>query len=290
MYDVIIVGAGPAGISASLYTKRANLNTLVIYKSIGTLEKVEKIENYYGFKEPISGKELYKIGVEQAKRIGVDFAYDEVVEIQKNQNFTVETINGKYEAKAVVLATGSSRKAPNIKGIKEFEGKGVSYCATCDAFFYRKKDVAVLGSGQYALHEAEELLPIVNSVTILTNGEEIVENRNFNFDIEIELKKLKEIKGTNKVHEVQFDDDSKKLVDGVFVALGVASSSDLARKIGATIDDKNNIVVNNNMETTVPMLYACGDCTGGTLQIAKSVYEGMTAGLHIIKILRKGIN
>ena len=158
MYDVIIVGAGPAGISTSLYTKRANLNTLVIYKSIGNLEKVEKIENYYGFKEPISGKELYKIGVEQAKRIGVNFVYDEVVEIQKEQYFTVETINGKYEAKAVVLATGSSRKAPNIKGIKEFEGKGVSYCATCDAFFYRKKNVAVLGNGQYALHEAEELL------------------------------------------------------------------------------------------------------------------------------------
>ncbi len=290
MYDVIIVGAGPAGISTSLYTKRANLNTLVIYKSIGNLEKVEKIENYYGFKEPISGKELYKIGVEQAKRIGVNFVYDEVVEIQKEQYFTVETINGKYEAKAVVLATGSSRKAPNIKGIKEFEGKGVSYCATCDAFFYRKKDVAVLGSGQYALHEAEELLPIVNSVTILTNGEEIVENRDFNLDIEVEFKKLKEIKGTTKVNEVQFDDDSKKLIDGVFVALGVASSSDLARKIGATIDEKNNIVVNSNMETTVPMLYACGDCTGGTLQIAKAVYEGMTAGLHIIKMLRKDIN
>ena len=290
MYDVIIVGAGPAGISTSLYTKRANLNTLVIYKSIGNLEKVEKIENYYGFKEPISGKELYKIGVEQAKRIGVNFVYDEVVEIQKEQYFTVETINGKYEAKAVVLATGSSRKAPNIKGIKEFEGKGVSYCATCDAFFYRKKDVAVLGSGQYALHEAEELLPIVNSVTILTNGEEIVENRDFNLDIEVEFKKLKEIKGTTKVNEIQFDDDSKKLIDGVFVALGVASSSDLARKIGATIDEKNNIVVNSNMETTVPMLYACGDCTGGTLQIAKAVYEGMTAGLHIIKMLRKDIN
>lgn len=290
MYDVIIVGAGPAGISTSLYTKRANLNTLVIYKSIGNLEKVEKIENYYGFKEPISGKELYKIGVEQAKRIGVNFVYDEVVEIQKEQYFTVETINGKYEAKAVVLATGSSRKAPNIKGIKEFEGKGVSYCATCDAFFYRKKDVAVLGSGQYALHEAEELLPIVNSVTILTNGEEIVENRDFNLDIEVEFKKLKEIKGTTKVNEVQFDDDSKKLIDGVFVALGVASSSDLARKIGATIDEKNNIIVNSNMETTVPMLYACGDCTGGTLQIAKAVYEGMTAGLHIIKMLRKDIN
>ncbi len=290
MYDVIIVGAGPAGISTSLYTKRANLNTLVIYKSIGNLEKVEKIENYYGFKEPISGKELYKTGVEQAKRIGVNFVYDEVVEIQKEKYFTVKTINGNYEAQAVVLATGSSRKAPNIKGIKEFEGKGVSYCATCDAFFFRKKDVAVLGSGQYALHEAEELLPIVNSVTILTNGEEIVENRDFNLDIEVEFKKLKEIKGTTKVNEVQFDDDSKKLVDGVFVALGVASSSDLARKIGATIDEKNNIVVNNNMETTVPMLYACGDCTGGTLQIAKAVYEGMTAGLHIIKMLRKDIN
>lgn len=289
MYDVIIIGSGPAGISASLYTKRANLSTLIISKSIGTLERVNKIENYYGFEKPISGKELAKSGINQAKMLGVEFTRDEVVKISKETNFVVETINRTYEAKTVVMATGSSRKEPNIKGIKEFEGKGVSYCATCDAFFYRQKNVAVLGSGQYAIHEAKELLQVANSVTIFTNGEEIIENRDLNFDIEIEFKKVKELKGDTTVNEVEFEDKSKKPIDGVFVALGVASSSDLARKIGARIDDKNNIVINENMQTSIPMLYACGDCTGGTLQIAKAVYEGMTAGLNIIKVLKNNI-
>jgi len=146
MYDVIIIGSGPAGISTSLYTKRANLSTLIISKSVGTLEKVKKIENYYGFKEPISGKELSENGINQAKRLGVEFVKDEVVKIEKESTFIIETINTKYEAKTVVLATGSSRRTPNIKGIKEFEGRGISYCATCDAFFYRKKDVGILGN------------------------------------------------------------------------------------------------------------------------------------------------
>ncbi len=287
MYDVIIIGSGPAGISASLYTQRANLKTLIISKSVGVLEKVKQIENYYGFENPISGKELAENGINQAKRLGVEFIKDEVVKIEKETNFIVETINRKYEAKAIVMATGSSRKNPNIKGIKEFEGRGVSYCATCDAFFYRQKNVAVLGSGQYALHEARELLQVANSVTIFTNGEELIENRDLDLDVEIEFKKVKEVIGNTKVDEIQFEDDSKKPIDGVFIALGVASSSDLARKIGARIDNKNNIIVNQNMQTSIPMLYACGDCTGGTLQIAKAVYEGMVAGLNIIKELRK---
>lgn len=287
MYDVIIIGSGPAGISASLYIQRANLKTLIISKSVGVLEKVKQIENYYGFENPISGKELAENGINQAKRLGVEFIKDEVVKIEKETNFIVETINRKYEAKAIVMATGSSRKNPNIKGIKEFEGRGVSYCATCDAFFYRQKNVAVLGSGQYALHEARELLQVANSVTIFTNGEELIENRDLDLDVEIEFKKVKEVIGNTKVDEIQFEDDSKKTIDGVFIALGVASSSDLARKIGARIDNKNNIIVNQNMQTSIPMLYACGDCTGGTLQIAKAVYEGMVAGLDIIKELRK---
>lgn len=287
MYDVIIIGSGPAGISTSLYTQRANLKTLVISKSIGVLEKVKQIENYYGFENPISGKELAENGINQAKRLGVEFVKDEVVKIEKQTNFIVETINRTYESKVVVMATGTSRKNPNIKGIKEFEGKGVSYCATCDAFFYRQKDVAVLGSGQYALHEAKQLVQVANSVTIFTNGEELIENRDLDLDVEIELKKVKEIKGNTKVAEIEFEDNSKRPIDGLFVALGIASSSDLARKIGARIDNQNSVIVNENMQTSIPMLYACGDCTGGTLQIAKAVYEGMVAGLNIIKVLRK---
>lgn len=280
MYDVIVIGSGPAGITAAIYAKRRNLSILVISKGIGALQKAEKIDNYYGFENGISGKELYVNGIKQAKNLGIDFIEDEVINIEYINQFTIETVNSKYEAKAVILATGVSRNVPNIKGIKEFEGKGVSYCAVCDSFFYKGKDVAVLGDGNYAIHEFETLKPIASSVTILTNGNTMVENRDSS--IEVNSKKIREFRGDTKLEEVEFEDNTIQNLNGVFIAMGTASSSDLARKIGARIEN-NNIIVNENMETTVPGLFACGDCTGGLLQISKAVYEGAKAGLAVLK-------
>lgn len=280
MYDVIVIGSGPAGITAAIYSKRRNLSILVISKGNGTLQKAEKIDNYYGFENGISGKELYVNGIKQAKNLGIAFIEDEVINIEYINQFTIETVNSKYEAKAVILATGVSRNVPNIKGIKEFEGKGVSYCAVCDSFFYKGKDVAVLGDGNYAIHEFETLKPIASSVTILTNGNTMVENRDSS--IEVNSKKIREFRGDTKLEKVEFEDNTIQNLNGVFIAMGTASSSDLARKIGARIEN-NNIVVNENMETTVPSLFACGDCTGGLLQISKAVYEGAKAGLAVLK-------
>lgn len=280
MYDVIVIGSGPAGITAAIYAKRRSLSILVISKGMGALQKAEKIDNYYGFENGISGKELYENGIKQAKNLGIDFIEDEVINIEYINQFTIETVNSKYEAKAVILATGVSRNVPNIKGIKEFEGKGVSYCAVCDSFFYKGKDVAVLGDGNYAIHEFETLKPIASSVTILTNGNTMVENRDSS--IEVNSKKIREFRGDTKLEEVEFEDNTIQNLNGVFIAMGTASSSDLARKIGARIEN-NNIVVNENMETTVPGLFACGDCTGGLLQISKAVYEGAKAGLAVLK-------
>ena len=280
MYDVIVIGSGPAGITAAIYAKRRNLSILVISKGIGALQKAEKIDNYYGFENGISGEELYENGIKQAKNLGIDFIEDEVINIKYINQFTVETVNSKYEAKAVILATGVSRNVPNIKGIKEFEGKGVSYCAVCDSFFYKDKDVAVLGDGNYAIHEFETLKPVASSVTILTNGNTMVENRDSS--IEVNSKKIREFRGDTKLEEVEFEDNTIQSLNGVFIAMGTASSSDLARKIGARIEN-NNIIVNESMETTVPGLFACGDCTGGLLQISKSVYEGAKAGLAVLK-------
>ena len=127
----------------------------------------------------------------------------------------------------------------------------------------------------------EQLKPVAKEVTILTNGEPIVENRNIG-NIKVENKKIREFRGDSKIQEVEFEDNTIKPVQGVFVALGTASSNDLARKIGARIEN-NRIVVNENMETTVPGLFACGDCTGGLLQISKAVYEGAVAGLAVLK-------
>ncbi len=280
MYDVIVIGSGPAGITAAIYAKRRNLSILVISKGISALQKAEKIDNYYGFENGISGKELYVNGIKQAKNLGIDFIEDEIINIEYINQFIIETVNSKYEAKAVILATGVSRNVPNIKGIKEFEGKGVSYCAVCDSFFYKGKDVAVLGDGNYAIHEFETLKPIASSVTILTNGNTMVENRDSS--IEVNSKKIREFRGDTKLEEVEFEDNTIQNLNGVFIAMGTASSSDLARKIGARIEN-NNIVVNENMETTVPGLFACGDCTGGLLQISKAVYEGAKAGLAVLK-------
>ncbi len=283
MYDVIIIGSGPAGISAGLYTKRAGLKTLIISKGVGTLEKAEKIENYYGFLSQ-GGVELQKVGENQAENLGIEIKREEVMNISYNENFIVETLNFEYEAKIVVIATGNSRKKSNIKGLKEFEGRGVSYCATCDGFFYQGKNVAVLGNREYAIHEAQNLLPIAKKVILLTNGEQLVEKRHEG--IEVDENKIREFRGTNSIEQVKFEDNTTKKIDGVFIALGMASSSDLAKKIGIMLDEKENIKVNNKMETNVKGIYACGDCTGGIFQVAKAVYEGMVAGMSIIQYLK----
>jgi len=283
-YDVIIIGSGPAGISAALYSKRRNLNVLVLSKGNGALEKAEKIENYYGVENGISGKQLYENGIKQAQKLGITIIEDEVIGIDYIEKYKVETVNSEYEAKAVILATGANRNTPNIKGIREFEGKGVSFCAVCDSFFYRGKDVVVIGDGNYAIHEVETLRPVVKSVTILTNGKELIENRDI--DVDVNNKKIREFRGQEKIEEVEFEDNTKEKISGVFVAIGTASSSDLARKIGARVEN-NNIVVDENMQTTVPGLFACGDCTGGLLQISKAVYEGAKAGLAVLNSKNK---
>lgn len=280
MYDVIVIGSGPAGISASIYLKRARKNVCIITDENSALKKASKIENYYGVKS-ISGEELYNIGIKQVQDLNIPIVKDEVTNINLENNFIVTTVNREYEAKYVIIATGTNRTAPNVKGIKEFEGKGISYCAICDGFFYRNKNVAVIGNGNYAIHEAETLKPIAKSVTILTNGEEIIENRSTS-DFEINETPIREFRGNNVIEEVEFANNNIKRIDGVFIAIGTASSTDLARKIGAVVKG-NNIFTNDNMETTVDGLYACGDCTGGLLQVNKAVYEGTIAALDIIK-------
>jgi len=198
MYDVIIVGAGPAGISASLYTVRRNLKTLIIYKEESALEKTKKIENYYGFENGINGEDLYKIGIKQAQNIGAKVIKDEVTNIQadylneKGHIFKVGTLNNEFEAKSVILATGNKKNKPNIKNMDKYEGKGISYCAICDGFFYKNKDVAVIGNGDYAIAEAMDLQNIARSITILTNGRQAPEYRVKNIDIN--AKEIREIK------------------------------------------------------------------------------------------------
>ena len=289
--DILVIGSGPAGVSAALYARRAGAEVTVISRGSGALAKAEKVENYYGLAEPVTGAELEANGIAGAKRLGVRFAEGEVVGLTMNDDFTglvVQTPEQVLEAKAVVLAAGSTRLAPKIPGLKELEGKGVSYCAICDAFFYRGKTVAVLGEGDYALHEAEILLPHADKVMLFTNGKEpLVESPNV---IEVHKEKVTAVEsekdgGMERVSGLRTEDGTVTPVNGLFVALGTAGSVDLARKIGAGTEN-NRIVTNPDMATNVPGLYAAGDCTGGLLQVVKAAYEGAVAGLAAAKYVR----
>ena len=287
MANVVIIGSGPAGVSAALYTARAGIDTTVLTKGSGALARAEGIENYYGVPGPVSGAELECRGIEGAKAVGVKFVEAEAVGLTFTDKLTVETLAGDWPADAVILATGASRAAPRIPGLAALEGHGVSYCATCDAFFYRGKEVAVLGSGEYALHEASALLPLAKSVTLLTGGAPLTAE--FPPEIALCTEKVEAILGeeAGKVTGVRLAGGRELPLDGVFVALGVAGSTALARKMGAEVDG-NRIVVDEHMMTTVPGLFAAGDCTGGLLQVAKAVYEGAMAGNEAAKALRKG--
>lgn len=285
MANIVIVGSGPAGVSAALYAARAGVEVTVLSKGSGALERAEQIQNYYGFPEPISGAKLERRGIAGAKAVGVTFVETEAVGLTYTDRLTVETLDGEFAADAVILATGASRAAPRIPGLAGLEGHGVSYCATCDAFFYRGKDVAVLGSGEYALHEAQALLPVAGSVTLLTNGAPLTAE--FPAEITVRTEAVEAILGEERVSGIRLADGTVTELAGVFVALGVAGSTALARKLGAEVDG-SRIVTDDKMQTTLPGLYAAGDCTGGLLQVAKAVYEGAVAGSEAAKALRKG--
>ena len=286
MKKVIVIGSGPAGISASLYLQRSgNINVTVISKGPGALEKAEKIENFYGFETAVTGEELHRRGVEGAKNLGVGFVEEQVVSLGFDENFkpVIETDKNSYHADAVI-AMGAARKSANIQGLKDFEGRGVSYCAVCDAFFYRNKDVAVLGNGEYALHEALVLAETSKSVTMLSNGFDV--NIDIPENIKVITKKIMSVNGENTVRSVTFDDGEILDISGIFVALGVAGSTDLARKTGIEISD-NRIAVNDDMQTNIECIFAAGDCTGGVMQVSKAVADGAKAAFAMIRYLKR---
>jgi thioredoxin reductase (NADPH) len=287
MPNVVIIGNGPAGLSAAIYAARAGMNTIVVGSGNSSLLKADKIENFFGHPEPITGSQLIKNGEEQCRNLGVAIVEDEAVGISFGDTLLVRTASGQsFPAEAIVLATGISRKVPKIEGLEKFEGSGVSYCATCDGFFFRGKDVAVLGSGQYAANEAMELLPIASSVTILTNGEDL--KPELPNGVKLNTAKIKAFQGENALASVAFEDGSDLPVAGVFIAMGTAGSADFAKKLGAETEG-NKIIVDENMATNVPGIFAAGDGTGGWYQVAKAVYQGAVAGSEAAKFLRGSV-
>ncbi len=284
-YDIIIIGCGPAGVSASLYAARANLKVLVIGGAESALMKAEKIENYYGMESPLSGKALFENGLEQMKRLNIEQKNEEVTNVAYMDDFQLETdAGGVYDSRAVIICTGAKRIKPKIINMDEYEGRGLSYCAVCDAFFYRKKKVAVLGSGAYALHETAALLPVVDELVLLTNGEKMTAE--FPEMIKVIDTPVKELSGEESLQKIILNNGEAVEVSGLFIALGTAGASDLARKLGAQVRGAE-IVTDEKMATMIPGLYAAGDCTGGVLQVSTAVAEGAKAALAAIAFLRQ---
>jgi len=288
MYDVIIIGKGPAGLSAALYTVRAKLSTLVIGKNDSALRKAGKIENYFGFSNPISGEYLLEEGEKQARRLGTEILDEEVIAINKKDFFEVTTANGRFKGKALLLATGQPQKKINIENLADFEGKGISYCSTCDGFFYNNLKVGVLGFKDFAIHEAVELEAYTGHITIFTNGKELEVSEKYAHDVKkfkINTKPIAKLDGSQFLERVIFKDGTSEDIDGLFIAYETASSVDFARKMGIVIDG-NSVVVDKNQQTNIDGLFAAGDCTGGFKQISVAVGQGALAGRKIIEYVR----
>lgn len=289
IYDCIVIGSGPAGISASLYLKRSGLNVIVLTTHDSALLKAELVENYYGT-GAVTGIDLYNQGINQAQKLKIEIKEEQVfsagmIPLPNNQvGFSVKTDKETYCTKTVVLATGTKRSIPNIVNIKDYADKNISFCAICDGFFYRKKDVYVLGYGKYALSEAEELMKIANSVTILTNGK--TPEFKINENIKVINTPIKQFHGETKLEQIEFIDDTIIDVPGLFVAWGIAGGYDFARKIGIEVNN-NKLVVNDKMETNVKGFFACGDVIGSPYQVSSAVYEGSVAAYSISHMLKE---
>lgn len=283
MYDVIIVGRGPAGISAALYTTRANYKTLILGRDLGSLEKAGVVENYFGFSGPVEAKKLLDDSIQNALRLGAEILEDEVVSIDAGDGYVVTTSNGQFDTKSVILATGRQRKKVNIMDIEKYEGRGVSYCSVCDGFFFRGKAVGVVGSGDYAIHEAENLLNFTQSVTIFTNGEELKAQKEP--PCKVEGRKILKVFGEDKIQGVELEGGEIESLDGIFIAVGVAGSADFARKLGVEVRN-GAIVTDGQGRTGVPGLFAAGDCVGDFLQIATAVGQGALAARSAIEFLK----
>lgn len=292
IYDVIIAGAGPAGMTAAVYTSRAELDTLMLERGIpgGQMANTEDVENYPGF-EHILGPDLSNKMFEHAKKFGAEYAYGDVKEIIEGKEYkTVIAGNKEYKARAVIVTTGAEYKNLGVPGEKELGGRGVSYCAVCDGAFFRKKEIVVVGGGDSAVEEAVYLTRFADKVTVIHRRDElraqkILQQRAFVND-KIDFKwshVVKEINGeNNKVSSVTLTDlksgeDYDFQTEGVFVYVGMLPLNNAVKNLGIT-NDEGYIVTNEEMETKIPGIFAAGDLREKTLrQIVTATGDGSLA-------------
>lgn len=301
IYDVIIVGAGPAGLTAAIYASRANLSVLIIEAAVngGKLSKTYEIENYPGF-ENISGLELADQLTKHSQKFGAKLISGEVKEIIDNSD-TKEIVlsNGnKYQGKTVIIATGTKERTLDLEHASEFTGRGISYCAVCDGFFYRNKDIVIIGGGNSALEESLYLATIANKVTIVIRRDEfradalVVDKVKANDKIEIIYKHLPNnlIIEDDKIcglEIINVDTKETQVVkcDGIFPYIGADPITDFVDK--KILDDKGYIKVNEDMSTDIKGIYAAGDCIVKDLrQVVTACNDGAIAANSIAKLLK----
>jgi thioredoxin reductase (NADPH) len=301
-HDVIIIGGGPAGLTAGIYTAREMLNTLLVEKGLcgGLPAGTDIVENYPGFPEGIKGMELVNRFKRQAERFGVKISeFEEVKKIEPlGKKIKVQTSRNEYSASTVIVASGSLPKKLGIPGEDEFLGKGVSYCATCDGPLYRDRDVAVIGCGNSGLQEGESLLQYVSSVTFveflpyMTAAKILQERMQKNEKVRFLLNHmLTSINGETLVHSItvknrQSGEEAEIEVSGVFIYAGFLPNSAFLEGL-VELDQAGYIVTNEKMETSVPGIYVVGDLRSKRVrQIDVACGEGTIAAISVGEYIR----
>ncbi|WP_405054348.1 thioredoxin-disulfide reductase [Tepidibacillus marianensis] len=302
VYDVIIIGAGPSGMTAAVYTSRSNLKTVMIERGIpgGQMANTEEIENYPGY-ESILGPDLANKMLDHAKKFGTEYAYGDVKEIVEEGQFKiVRTGNGDYKAKAVIIATGAKSRLLGVPGEKELAGRGVSYCAVCDGAFFKNKELVVIGGGDSAVEEAVFLTKYASKVTIIHRRDEfraqkILQDRAFkNEKIEyIWNTTVEQILGENRVEGVRIRSKVTGEVrdfpaQGAFIYVGMDPLTEPFKDLGIT-NEAGYILTNDNMETKIAGVFASGDVREKSLrQVVTATGDGSIAAMaaqHYIESL-----
>lgn len=283
IYDLVIIGGGPAGLTGAIYARRANLNVLIIdYSQTSKLNKIANIENYPGYKS-ISGFELDQNFRKQVQDLDIEIKDEKVIEIKDH---AVVTSNNEYEAKAILIATGSKQRKLDLPNALEYEGKGISYCATCDGFFFKNKPVVVIGDSSIAIEEAKYLSSLASKVTIISRNENKIDG----IDTKTNCVPTSIIINEGKITGLTIQNINTKQSEdiecnGIFPYISFNPSTDFVDK--TVLNDKGYIKTNPDMSTNIDGLFAAGDCIEKDLrQIVTAASDGAIAATSIIRYLK----
>jgi len=301
-YDVVIIGGGPAGLTAGLYASRARLSSLLIEKGLvgGQVANAERVENYSGFPEGIGGSELGQLMYQQATKYGLETLLAEVTGIElQGERKVIRTTGGDFVARAVIIAGGSERQKLGVPGEEEFTGKGVSYCATCDAAFFREQSVAVVGGGDAAITEVLHLTKFASKISVIHRRDQlrasrILQERAFSQPkIEFRWNSIVEkIEGGDvveriRLRQVKTGEESTLEVAGIFMSIGFKPNTDYLKSI-LSLDVTGLIITDGKMETEIPGIFAAGDIRHNSArQAITAAGDGATAAIYAEKFISK---